>query len=149
MDDKLISIFNYLKLSEDLATAGQPLEEELALISTAGYEIVINLALHDADYSLADERGSVIELGMQYEHIPVIWEKPAEENLERFFVLMEKYKHHKRFVHCAANMRVSVFMALYRILKQGWSYDEAMQDVHNIWNPNDIWSEFIKKMTSN
>lgn len=149
MEDKLNSIYNYLKLSENLATAGQPLEEELALISKAGYEVMINLALTDADYSLTDESGSVRRLGMQYEHIPVMWENPTSENLIRFFDLLKKYNRQKRFIHCAANMRVSVFMALYRILKQGWPYEDAMGDVRKIWNPNDIWSEFIRKMLSN
>ena len=149
MDDKLKNIFNYLKLSENLATAGQPLEEELTLISKAGFEVVINLALHDADYSLADESMSIKRLGMQYEHLPVIWEKPTNDNLERFFELMGRYENRKLFVHCAANMRVSAFMALYRILRQGWSYNEAMQDVHKIWHPNEIWSGFINRILSN
>ena len=142
--DKLNTIYNFLSLSAKLATSGQPLEEELEYISKAGYEVVINLALSDADYSLADEEGSVTKLGMEYIHIPVIWQSPTSNDLDKFFDVMEKYKNKKLFVHCAANMRVSSFVALYRVIKEGWDYSDAINDVYKIWNPNDIWSDFIR-----
>jgi protein tyrosine phosphatase (PTP) superfamily phosphohydrolase (DUF442 family) len=141
--DKISTIYNFLSLSEKLATAGQPLEEELETISKAGYEVVINLALSDADYSLADEEGSVTQFGMEYVHLPVIWQNPTSDDLDKFFDAMEKYKNKKLFVHCAANMRVSSFVALYRVIKEGWSYSEAINDVYRIWKPNKIWSDFI------
>lgn len=142
--DKLNTIYNFLSLSAKLATSGQPLEEELEYISKAGFEVVINLALSDADYSLADEEGSVTKLGMEYIHIPVIWQSPTSDDLDKFFDVMEKYKNKKLFVHCAANMRVSSFVALYRVIKEGWDYSDAVNDVYKIWNPNDIWSDFIR-----
>lgn len=142
--DKLNTIYNFLSLSEKLATSGQPLEEELEYISKTGYEVVINLALSDADYSLADEEGSVTKLGMEYIHIPVIWQSPTSDDLDKFFAVMEKYKNKKLFVHCAANMRVSSFVALYRVIKEGWNYSDAVNDVYKIWKPNDIWSDFIR-----
>jgi len=142
--DKLNTIYNFLSLSAKLATSGQPLEEELEYISKAGFEVVINLALSDAEYSLADEEGSVTKLGMEYIHIPVIWQSPTSDDLDKFFDVMEKYKNKKLFVHCAANMRVSSFVALYRVIKEGWDYSDAVNDVYKIWNPNDIWSDFIR-----
>lgn len=146
--DKLSNIYNFLSLSAKLATSGQPLEEELEYISKAGYQVVINLALSDADYSLADEEGSVTKLGMEYIHIPVIWQSPTSDDLDKFFDVMEKYKNKKLFVHCAANMRVSSFVALYRVIKEGWDYSDVVNDVYKIWNPNDIWSDFIRSELS-
>ena len=142
--DKLNTIYNFLRLSAKLVTSGQPLEEELEYISKAGFEVVINLALSDADYSLADEEGSATKLGMEYIHIPVIWQSPTSDDLDKFFDVMEKYKNKKLFVHCAANMRVSSFVALYRVIKEGWDYSDAVNDVYKIWNPNEIWSDFIR-----
>ncbi len=146
--DKLSTIYNFLGLSEKLATAGQPMEEELEYVSKAGFEVVINLALSDADYSLADEEGSVTKLGMEYIHIPVIWQNPRSDNLVEFFDVMEKHINKKIFVHCAANMRVSSFIALYRVIKEGWSYSDAINDVYKIWRPNKVWSDFISRELS-
>ena len=146
--DKLSTIYNFLSLSAKLATSGQPLEEELEYISKTGFEVVINLVLSDADYSLADEERSVIKSGMEYVHIPVIWQYPTSDDLDKFFAVMEKYKNKKLFVHCAANMRVSSFVALYRVIKEGWDYSDAVNDVYKIWKPNDIWSDFIRSELS-
>ncbi len=59
-------IYSFRKLSPTLSASGQPDEQELAEIASAGYEVDLNLALHDdARYALADERGTVEGLGMK------------------------------------------------------------------------------------
>jgi protein tyrosine phosphatase (PTP) superfamily phosphohydrolase (DUF442 family) len=142
----LQGIYNYRRLSEEIATAGQPSEEELAAVAHAGFEVVVNLALHDAEYSLPEECRTVESLGMRYVHIPVVWERPLRSDLERFFELMDELSDKRVFVHCAANKRVSVFMALYRQRRQGWSADAVMPDVLAIWEPDDVWRRFFEEM---
>lgn len=144
-EDALRAIYNYRRLAPDLATAGQPLEEELAAVARTGFEVVVNLALLDAEYSLPDEPGLVRALGMAFEHVPVIWERPTTDDLRRFFDIMRRHRGRRLFVHCAANMRVSVFLALYRILELGWARGEAMAPVHEIWQPNAVWRAFIEQ----
>ena len=140
----LESIYNYRRLGDLIATAGQPTEAELAAIAEAGFEVVVNLALHDREYSLSDERQTAESLGMRYIHIPVVWEQPARENLEEFFSVMDDLADKHVFVHCAANKRVSVFMALYRELRQAWQPDATMPDVAAIWEPDATWQQFMK-----
>ena len=141
-------ICNFRWRAPDLASAGQPLEEELRAVADAGFEVVINLALLDAEYSLPDEPGLVHSLGMAFFHIPVTWESPTLENLQLFFTLMRQAQGRKIFLHCAANMRVSVFLALYRILQLGWSYADAMAQVTDVWEPDAVWKAFIQKVLS-
>jgi protein tyrosine phosphatase (PTP) superfamily phosphohydrolase (DUF442 family) len=147
-EDALQGIYNYRRLTDIIATAGQPSEEELAAVARAGFEVVVNLALHDAEYSLPDERRTVESFGMCYIHIPVVWERPLRADLERFFGVMDELTGKRIFVHCAANKRVSVFLALFRQLRQGWSPDAVMPDVHAIWEPDDVWNLFMKEMTT-
>ncbi len=139
----LEDIYNFLQLDDLIATAGQPTEEEIALIAQAGFQVVINLALTRSDYALEDEAGSVKAHGMSYVHIPVLWGNPQRADLEVFFAMMDGCQGKKVFVHCAANMRVSAFMALYRILRLGWSRQEAFEALHQIWLPDGIWQTFI------
>ncbi len=136
-------IYNYRKLSDDLVTGGQPIEQQLAELAAAGTEVVINLALHDDTYSLPDERLTVEGLGMVYEHIPVIWQQPTRADLDAFFAAMDRHAGCRICVHCAANMRVSAFMFLYRVLRLGWPVEAALPDLHAIWQPNDVWQRFI------
>ncbi len=148
MDESALQgIYNYRQLTDTVATAGQPTEEELATVAQAGFEVVINLALHDAEYSLPDERQSVESLGMRYVHIPVAWERPLRVDLERFFEVMDELTGRRIFVHCAANKRVSVFIALYRQLRQSWSPEAVMPDVLAIWEPDPVWSAYLREMS--
>ena len=136
----------YLKLTDQIATSGQPGEAHLAEIAGAGYQVVINLALTGKEYSLPDEAGLVRSLGMEYIHIPVVWTEPTRQNLEEFFAAMRANTDKKIFIHCAANMRASAFMALYRIKCLGWQADDAFQYMLKIWRPEGVWETFIQDM---
>src|SRR5271169_653071 len=142
----LQQIINWRYLSENLATGGQPTELQLAAIESAGYDVVINLGLANKEYSLDDEKNCLESLGLDYVHIPVEWESPTTSDLERFIAAMKKQHGKKIFVHCAANKRVSVFVAMYRILEQGWSRDDAMAAVLDVWEPNEVWCRFIESV---
>lgn len=143
--NELKNIRNFHRLSHELASAGQPTARQLRSIAAAGYEVVVNLALHDRPYSLEDEAGAVQALGLEYVHLPVDWQAPTRGDLEAFMGLMDARQGRRIFVHCAENKRVSVFVALYRILRQGWSADAALAVVHDVWEPNAIWQAFIEQ----
>ena len=141
------AIYNYRRVDSLLATSGQPTEGQLGAIARDGFSVVINLALHDDPrYSLPDEAGTVRSLGMEYVHIPVQFGAPREADAQAFFAAMEQHRGRKILVHCAANMRVSAFLGLYRVLRQGWQRDEAFQLMGTVWKPNDVWSEFLESM---
>lgn len=143
MDDSgLQAIHNYRRAGEHLATGGQPTVEQLGAVAAAGCSTVINLGLHDADYALADERGSVESLDMSYVHIPVIWEHPTRQDLARFSEALQALEGQDLFVHCAANVRVTVFVALDRVIRQGWQTEEAMAPVDLASLPA-VWRQFI------
>ncbi len=83
-------IQNFLKLSDQLGSAGQPFRDQFSLIADAGYTTVVNLAMPDSMDAVADEADLVRNLGMEYASIPVVWEDPRLSDLEQFFVLMDR-----------------------------------------------------------
>jgi protein tyrosine phosphatase (PTP) superfamily phosphohydrolase (DUF442 family) len=139
-------ITNYLHISDTLGTAGQPTAEQFAAIRAAGYEVVVNLAMPGSTNALPSERELVAAEGMDYVHIPVIWESPTAHDLERLIAVMDQNQGRKVFVHCALNMRVSCFIFLYRVLRLGVPVEEAWQDVLAVWEPNEIWQQFVEDM---
>ena len=148
---ELGDIYQYLPLNGDLLTSGQPTEAQFRSVAAAGVKAVINLALPTSTNALPDEASLVRTLGMDYIHIPVIWEKPTRDNLEKFFSAMEAQSGKKLLVHCAANMRVSAFIAIYRILRLGWKREKAMQDTYRIWDPftDPVWGKFMESALDN
>lgn len=139
-------IYNFLKLSDSIATSGQPTIEQFSAIKDSGYQIVINLALPTSSNALPDEKQIVEAQDMQYIHIPVVWETPKIEDFTQFAAIIEANTDKKVFVHCAANMRVSAFMYLYRRLHENMSDSEAKKDLHQIWNPNENWQKFMQQV---
>ena len=142
----LEAIYNVRSLGHDLLTAGQPTKEQLAAVARAGYQVVINLATPDSPRALPDEEAVVTGLGMRYVALPVEWEAPQQDDFERFCALLERHAGRRILVHCAANMRVSAFCYLYRVLRLGMGPERARRDLAAIWEPNDTWQAFIENV---
>ncbi len=140
----LEAIPHFLRLSDQIGTAGQPTAEQLAIVKAAGYEVVVNL--RPAADTLPNECALVEGNGMEYISIPVIWDAPKVEDVEQFFATMQANEGKQVFVHCAMNMRVSAFMYLYRIVKQNVAPEVAAQDLHRIWEPNPTWQNLIAQV---
>jgi protein tyrosine phosphatase (PTP) superfamily phosphohydrolase (DUF442 family) len=142
-------IRNFVSVSPDLVTAGQPTEEQLRELARAGFEVVVNLGLLDPRYCLADEAGVVQALGMAYHHVPVAFKAPQFDDFRKFVEVMEASRSKKVFVHCAANYRVSSFIALYAQARLGWSAEQADAHVRLVWEPDDTWNSFIETFRRN
>ena len=139
-------IYNFLALSESLFTGGMPTAEQLSDAAQHGVDVVINLAPHEVPNALPNEAALAASLGMQYINIPVNWSTPTKDGLDRFIDAMDKNKDRKILVHCQANFRATAFVSMYRILRQGWKTDEAMEVMHKIWDEEDypMWKLFIE-----
>jgi len=141
----LSGIYKVRSVDESLCTSGQPTVAQLQEIAAAGFKTIINLALHDDPrYSLPDEAGTVRSLGMGYVHIPVQFSAPTKQDLAQFLAAMRAHVGQKVWVHCAANIRVSVFLGLYRVIEQGWEREVAFAQLSELWQPDDVWSVFIE-----
>ena len=139
----LSSIKDFLLLSEDLATAGQPTEAELGAIAARGFQVVINLALATSPGALPDEAAAVARHGMEYVHIPIDFTAPDVPSALRFFETMRAYRGRRLFVHCAANKRVSALIYAYRILEGEPGPATAARDLARRWEPDEIWRRYI------
>ncbi len=141
----LEDIFNYLRISERIATSGQPTEAQFRTIREAGFARVVNLAPADAENSLADEPQRWAALGVEYIHLPVDFSRPTERDYRRFVAAMQRRQDEPIWIHCAVNARVSAFMYRYRTEVQGVDTDTARRDMLRIWEPFGVWRKFIDR----
>ena len=140
----LTDIYNFVQISETLATSGQPTEAQMSEIAAAGFKVVVNLALPSSDNALKDEGATVRGLGMTYHNIPVVWEAPKVSDFEKFVPLMDSLAGQKAYVHCVANYRVSMFTALYAEKCWGWTRAQADAHIRRMWQPDEVWKKFIE-----
>ncbi len=148
-NNMLETIKQYRKINDKLHTSAQPLAEEFQSIKQTGIEVVINLARTDSPGAIANEAEIVQQNELDYIHIPVDFKNPETADLKSFFNAMEEQHDKNILVHCAYNWRVSCFVYLYRIIKQGCDYETAKQDMLAIWNPDDTWQAFIDSCLAN
>jgi protein tyrosine phosphatase (PTP) superfamily phosphohydrolase (DUF442 family) len=146
---KLSEIYNFRAVGDRLGTAGQPTESQFRAVRESGFDAVINLALPTSDNAIANEGSVVTSLGMSYVHIPVDFKAPTSQDFRAFCRVMAAFDDRPVFVHCAANKRVSAFVFLYRVIVQNIAVTEAERDLHAIWQPNDVWSRFIRDELTN
>ncbi len=145
MNQAYEEIFNYLRISHRVETAGQPLKKEIQLIIKSGAEVVISLVPKGVNTEVPEEQQLFEQGGIVFKRIPVEWEAPQKDDFQAFLDKMAEYREKQLFIHCEANMRVSVFMALYHIVEKGWRIPGAMAGIREIWNPNDTWRAFFKE----
>jgi protein tyrosine phosphatase (PTP) superfamily phosphohydrolase (DUF442 family) len=140
----LDEIDNFVPIGDRIGTSGQPRDTQLSTIAREGYAAVINLGMLDPRYCLADEAGLVASLGMDYRHIPVPFDAPTLAHLDTFIATMDEWRDRRVFVHCAANWRVSSFMALYGELRLGWTRERADAHALDLWDMNQCWTNFLR-----
>lgn len=139
-------ILNFVQLTPDIGTAGQPTAKQLAYVAEAGYQAVINLALPTSENALVDEGSISTGLGMSYFHMPIDFAAPTVAEAARFIGLMKVWDGQRVFVHCAMNLRVSAFMYLYLKHACGFEEGRASSPILSKWEPrmSDVWRSFMK-----
>jgi protein tyrosine phosphatase (PTP) superfamily phosphohydrolase (DUF442 family) len=136
-------IANYKKVSETLASSGQPDEMQFREIAEAGFEVVINLAMPNSDNAIPEEGYIVTARKMMYVHLPVPFEAPTAGHLKLFFDIMAAFEGKKCWVHCVVNKRVSAFLYQYYRLVHGVRTEEAHKVIISDWQPNQVWQDFM------
>jgi protein tyrosine phosphatase (PTP) superfamily phosphohydrolase (DUF442 family) len=138
------NITNYIKVSERIASSGQPEEHQFKEIAQAGYQVVINLAMPNSENAIPEEGHIVTARNMAYVHIPVPFDAPNAEHLKTFIGIMSGCRDQKVWLHCVVNKRVSAFLYQYLRVVDGWSHEAALKVMLPTWQPDDVWQAFMQ-----
>jgi protein tyrosine phosphatase (PTP) superfamily phosphohydrolase (DUF442 family) len=135
---------NYVESTPTIATSGMPTRRQLQKLAATRIA-VINLVPSEAFGSLDDEQAIVQKAGARYVHVPVDFARPRPSDFERFSREMRSFAGKPVLVHCQLSMRASVFVFLYRAIKLGEDPERVYDDVLKIWQPNAVWSRFVRE----
>ena len=119
--DELSDISNYREYSSNFSSSDQPSKKQFSLLKDAGFERIIYIAFSNSGKAFADKDVVVKELGMDYVHIPVIWDQPTAADFYAFAGSMQRDADRKTLLHCQVNYRASAFSFLYRVLYENVS----------------------------
>lgn len=134
---------NLHKLTDNLYRSAQPTAEGMRNLESMGIRTVINLRSFHSDQ---DEMAGTSMTG---EHIRMKAWHPEEEDVVKFLRIVNDPSRAPVLVHCQHGAdRTGTMSALYRIVVQGWSKEQALEEMteggfgfHAIWQNLPPWIE--------
>lgn len=130
LDESLVSNAGIANLSlpdAQVVASGQPTQEQLQALASAGVKHVINLR-PDSEMEF-DEKAVVESLGMIYHSLPVAGAADVtRENAAALSQLLEVMGGQPVLVHCSSSNRVGALMAVSAAETRGLSIDDAVTE---------------------
>ncbi len=122
-----IDIDNFGRVSDTYYRGAQPDVDDYAVLAALGVKTVIDLQ----EGGLASEPGLVERAGMKYVRIPMNTRKaPTSDQLAQFLRLVNDPASQPVYVHCAGGRhRTGVMTAVYRMTGDGWTSDQAFNEM--------------------
>ena len=138
---ELTGVPNLYKVGDRLYRSAQPTAQDMRNLKGKGIKTIVDLRSFHSD---RDEVGDT-ELG--YEHIYIKAWHPEQEDIIRFLQIMINPKRTPVLVHCQHGAdRTGTMCALYRIVVEGWTKEEAIREMtqggfgfHEIWENLPEW----------
>jgi tyrosine-protein phosphatase SIW14 len=119
-------IARFGEVSPQLYRGAQPSSEGLDFLAKMGVGIIVNLRPGDHP----EEEAAASRLGMRYVSIPWHCYHPNDSAIANFLNVLRENPDKKIFVHCELGTdRTGMSIAAYRMSVQGWSADEAMNEM--------------------
>ena len=127
---------NLHKVSDTLYRSAQPSAEGMRNLRATGVETIVNLR------SFHSDRHEIGDTGLAYEHIYMKAWHPEEDDAVRFLQIVANPRRDPVLVHCQHGAdRTGTMCALYRVAVQGWSKEEAIEEMsqgefgfHGLWD---------------
>ena len=137
---ELEGVPNYYRVSEDLYRGAQPTAEGMMNLQKRGIKTIVNLR------SFHSDRDEIGETPLGYEHITMKAWHPEDKEVIRFLRIVNDTSKIPVFVHCQhGSDRTGTMCALYRIAVQGWSKEEAIEEMtKGGYGFNEVWDELVE-----
>lgn len=134
---------NPIEVSPSLVTSGQPTPKALAGLGALGFQAVVYLAPSSVPDAVANERELLERQGIEFVHIPIPFNAPAEAHVIAVALALERLNNKKVLVHCQINLRASTMVFLYRVITRKEEPSRAYQAVSAVWTPEGPWRTLV------
>lgn len=129
--------YNFYRVNSWLYRSEQPSSELLPYLQQQQIDIVINLRVHNEDRQLLQH------VPVQLFHIPInTWDIQRQQIVKVMQILQKAQAAHQRvLIHCYhGSDRTGTMIAMSRILLEGWTTEEALQEMkHGGYGFHPIW----------
>lgn len=124
-------IRNFLQVTPQFCTAGQPRLENFAQLKASGVKTVLNLR-QPSEHRAEEEKTVVEQAGMKYVNVPVNYQHPSDESVDDFLKVTDDPANRPMFIHCTAAIRVGAFWLIRRVMRDGMSWEAALEEAKKV-----------------
>jgi uncharacterized protein (TIGR01244 family) len=124
-------IRNFLQVTPEFCTGGQPRIEHFARLKADGVKAVVNLR-QPTEHRAEEEQKAVEAAGLKYFNIPVNYQTPSDAEVDQFLKITDDSANRPMFIHCTAAIRVGAFWMIRRVLRDGMSIDAALEEARKV-----------------
>jgi uncharacterized protein (TIGR01244 family) len=128
---ELPPIRNFLQVTPEFCTGGQPRLEHFAKLKADGVKTVLNLR-RPTEHRADEEKAAVEAAGLKYINIPVDYQNPKAEDVDAFLKATDDPANRPMFIHCTAAIRVGGFWMIRRVLRDGMTFDAALEEARKV-----------------
>lgn len=128
---ELPPIRNFLQVTPEFCTGGQPRLEHFAKLKADGVKAVLNLR-QPSEHRADDEKAAAEQAGLKYFNIPVAFGTPTDAMADEFLKITDDPANRPMFIHCTAAIRVGAFWMIRRVLRDGMSVDAALAEAKKV-----------------
>ena len=120
-------IEKFFKVSDQVATGGQPTEKQFIDLAREGYRTVICLR-ESREFDAASEQKAATSRGLAFINIPVDKDNPKPEEADQFLAALSHPKAFPVFIHCATGNRAAAFWMIRRVVVDKWQVADAERE---------------------
>jgi predicted protein tyrosine phosphatase len=135
-------VSDFGKVNDYLYRGAQPKDEGVEQLKDFGIDTIVDLR-GEFHGLIENERQRAESLGIRFVNLPGSgWATAKDEEVAQFFSLVRERPRRKIFIHCwLGGDRSGMFIAAYRIAFDGWSPQQAVQEMRSFhylhfWHPN-------------
>jgi uncharacterized protein (TIGR01244 family) len=125
------AIRNFLQVTPNFCTGGQPRPEHFAELKANGVKAVLNLRT-PGEHRAEEEKATVEQAGLKYFNIPVVYQQPTDAQVEEFLKITDDPANRPMFIHCTAAIRVGGFWLIRRVVRDGMTWDAALEEARRV-----------------
>ena len=101
------------------------------MLKADGVKAVVNLR-QPGEHRAEEEQEAVKAAGLKYFNIPVSYQAPTDAGVDEFLKITDDKANRPLFIHCTAAIRVGAFWMIRRVLRDGMSYEAALEEARKV-----------------
>ncbi len=141
-------VVNFTKVDATVACGGETTHEAIAELARQGFTSVVNLRL-PSEPGVTEEADVVQAAGLRYFHLPMNPNAPEFETATAFLDVVADSSNQPVYIHCASANRVGGVWAIKRVVQDGWTREQAIEEAQAIGMRSPVMLDFVTRFLDN